>query len=71
MSVQEIEAAVAELSPDELAHFAQWFEQYRADAWDQQIESDVAAGRLDALARQADDDFEGGNGNASACLELA
>lgn len=60
MSVQELETAVTRLSPDELARFAEWFEEYRADEWDRQIEADAEAGRLDALGRQADEDFEAG-----------
>jgi hypothetical protein len=60
MSVQELEAAVASLSPEELARFAEWFEEYTADEWDRRIEADAHAGRLDALGRQADADFEAG-----------
>ena len=64
MSVQELETAVSELSPDELARFAKWFEDYQADEWDRQFEADVAAGKLDALGRQADADFEAGRATA-------
>jgi hypothetical protein len=64
MSVQELETAVTELSPDELARFAKWFEEYQADEWDRQFEADVAAGKLDALGRQADADFEAGRATA-------
>ena len=60
MSVKELEAAVTKLSPDELARFAEWLEEYRADEWDRQIEADARTGRLDALGRQADGDFEAG-----------
>ncbi len=60
MSVKELEAAVTKLSPDELARFAEWLEEYRADEWDRRIEADALAGRLDALGRQADEDFEAG-----------
>ncbi|MEM8559706.1 MAG: hypothetical protein AAGG50_17940 [Bacteroidota bacterium] len=60
MSVQELEQAVAELSAEDLARFTEWFEDYTADAWDRQIEADALAGRLDALGRQADEDFEAG-----------
>ena len=60
MSVQELEIAVAGLSAEELSAFSQWFEEYVADAWDAQIERDVAAGRLDAAGRRADDDFDAG-----------
>lgn len=60
MTVQDLETAVAQLPPAELKHFAQWFEEYLADAWDRQIEADVAAGRLDEAGRQADSDFDAG-----------
>jgi hypothetical protein len=60
MSVKQLEAAVAQLPASELTAFAQWFEEFMADAWDRQIESDVAAGRLDALGEQADAEFEAG-----------
>ncbi|WP_420454149.1 hypothetical protein [Rubrivirga sp.] len=64
MSVQELEAAVTQLEPSELARFAKWFEDYQADEWDRQFEADVAAGRLDALGRRADEDFEAGRATA-------
>ena len=60
MSLQELEQAVAGLSRSELDAFSQWFDEFIADAWDRQIEADARAGRLDAAARQADDDFEAG-----------
>jgi hypothetical protein len=51
--VQQIESAVEKLSPEELAAFRKWFDEYAADAWDRQIEFDVRAGKLDALAEKA------------------
>ncbi len=60
MSLDELETAVAGLPPAELQAFAQWFEEHLADAWDRRIETDVAAGRLDELGRQADIEFEAG-----------
>ncbi|MGA3169805.1 MAG: hypothetical protein ABSE62_02225 [Chthoniobacteraceae bacterium] len=60
MNIQEIESAVAGLSPNELVLFAEWFENFVADEWDKQIEVDAKAGKLDHLARQADQDFEAG-----------
>jgi len=59
-SVQEIEEAVLKLSPAELAAFREWFAEFEADAWDRQIEEDAAAGRLDALADEALEDFRAG-----------
>ena len=60
MSLREIETVVAQLPPADLAEFAQWFEEFQADAWDRQIEQDALAGRLDALGQQADREFEAG-----------
>jgi hypothetical protein len=60
MSVQDLEQAITRLSAAELNDFAQWFQEFLADAWDRQIEQDANAGRLDAALRQADDDFEAG-----------
>jgi hypothetical protein len=60
VSVQELESAVSRLKPDELDVFARWFEEYLADQWDQRIEADIAAGRLDEAGKRADADFESG-----------
>jgi hypothetical protein len=60
MSVQELESAVAQLSPEELTKFTIWFEEFVAEAWDREFEADVKAGKLDTLGREADKDFEAG-----------
>jgi hypothetical protein len=60
MSLQEIETAIAQLPADELATLSQWFEEFLADQWDQRIEEDIKAGRLDEAGRRADADFEAG-----------
>jgi len=52
-TIQEIQTAVSELSPEELSVFRAWFAEFDAKAWDQEFEQDVAAGRLDALAEEA------------------
>jgi hypothetical protein len=52
-TLQEIERAISQLSPEELATFRAWFAEFDADTWDRQFESDAAAGRLDALAKEA------------------
>ena len=51
--LREIERAVSQLSEEELAAFRVWFAEFDAERWDRQFEEDVAAGRLDGLARQA------------------
>jgi hypothetical protein len=60
MSVQELENAIRQLSADDFAQLAQWIDEYRADKWDQQIEADIRAGRLDEAGRRADVDFDSG-----------
>jgi hypothetical protein len=60
MSVEELQAAVTQLAAEDLDRFSRWFEEFLADQWDQQIEADILAGRLDAAGRRADEDFEGG-----------
>lgn len=59
-SVKEIEEAVLRLSAAELAAFREWFAEFDAEAWDRQIEGDVAAGRLDSLADEAIGDLRAG-----------
>lgn len=51
--LEQIEKAVAELSPEELASFAEWFAELQAERWERQIEEDARAGRLDKLAEEA------------------
>lgn len=60
MSLQEIESAIEQLTPDELSEPAACFEEYHAQAWDRQIEEDIQAGKLDKLAEQARAEFTAG-----------
>ena len=60
MNVDELQTAVAQLEPKELALFTQWFKEHLADRWDCQIELDVLGGRLDSAMHRADEDFESG-----------
>lgn len=60
MSITEIEQAIAELSPEELVQFRQWFEEYYAQVWDKQIEEDTKSGRLDKLIAEANDEYDAG-----------
>lgn len=60
MSLRELETAVTELPSDDLSRFAQWFQEYFADAWDRQLELDVKKGRLNDLLNNVDQEFEAG-----------
>ena len=59
-TVDEIETAVSKLSPEEQARFRCWFFKFDAGQWDDQIERDINAGRLDQLAEQALKRFQEG-----------
>ena len=50
--VENLERQVKDLSPEELAAFRKWFLAYDWEVWDRQLEQDVAAGKLDALAEK-------------------
>ena len=52
-TIQHIETAIRQLSPEDLASFRAWFAEFDAEAWDQQLEADVSSGRLDWLAEDA------------------
>ena len=55
--VKAIEDAVKALPPQDLAEFRNWFADFDLAAWDKQIESDLATGKLDTLLAEADDDY--------------
>ncbi len=59
-TIQEIESAVTQLSPEQLADFRAWFTEYDAQKWDAQIAEDATSGRLDALADEALADLRAG-----------
>ena len=57
MTIEDIEKAVSQLPPDDLARFRAWFEEFEAARFDRKIEQDTASGRLDRLAEQALADY--------------
>jgi len=59
-TVKEIQQAVAQLTQDQLAEFRAWYKEFDAAAWDRQIEEDIVAGKLDALADAAIADHKAG-----------
>jgi len=60
MSVTEIQAAITELTSDDLAYLMRWLESYQAKLWDQQIEQDLETGRLDKVLAEVDREYETG-----------
>jgi hypothetical protein len=51
--VEKIERQIEDLSTQEMAELRKWFAAFDAEVWDRQIEADVRAGKLDALAEEA------------------
>ena len=60
MTIEDLEKAVSKLPPDQLARFRDWFEAFDAARFDQKIERDAKAGKLDRLDEQALADFDKG-----------
>jgi hypothetical protein len=53
MTIEDLENAVSNLPPDQLAKFRDWFDAFDGARFDQKIERDARAGKLDRLAEQA------------------
>jgi hypothetical protein len=58
--VEHIEGQVKSLTADELKAFRDWFGQFDAESWDDQIEADARNGRLRSLADRALHNHESG-----------
>ncbi len=60
MSVTEIESAIAQLPAKDFVELMAWLQEHYDRVWDKRIEDDLAAGRLDALVAEADDEYRQG-----------
>jgi uncharacterized protein YcbX len=60
MSIQELERAVTQLPPKDLARFRAWFEEFDAQVWDRQFEADAKSSKLDRIAEKALLDYRAG-----------
>jgi hypothetical protein len=60
-TVEQIETAILKLSSQELSQLADWVLDLDEQRWDEQIEQDITAGKLDFLAQEALAEFEAGN----------
>jgi len=59
-TIREIEQAISNLPPNGLTEFRAWFAEFDAKQWDEQLEQDVNAGKLDSLADKALADLKAG-----------
>jgi len=58
--VEELEGQIQTLSSNELQELRDWLNEYEADEWDRQIHADALAGKFDALAVRALQEFADG-----------
>jgi hypothetical protein len=64
MTIDYIKDAVSRLSSRKLARFRAWFETFGKARFDEKIERDAEAGKLDRLAERAGADFRQGRARA-------
>jgi mRNA-degrading endonuclease RelE of RelBE toxin-antitoxin system len=53
VKLEDIEAAVEKLSPEELKRFRAWLDELEERLFDERIERDAKAGKLDAVEAKA------------------
>ncbi|MCC5670266.1 hypothetical protein LC653_42395 [Nostoc sp. CHAB 5784] len=61
LTLEQIESAILQLSPNEYQKLLEWFADLDYQRWDEQLEKDIADGKLEAFAQEAIAEFEAGN----------
>ena len=61
--LEQLEQEVENLSREDLAKFRDWFVEFDGKIWDEKIDADLAAGKLDRLISEARSDFKAGKAN--------
>jgi len=64
-TIEQIEAAILTLPPEQFQQLRQWILEIDYQHWDEQLEKDIADGKLEALAAEAIAEFKVGH-----CREL-
>jgi hypothetical protein len=59
-TVDEIEAAISKLDPQDFIRVRDWLLEQDHRAWDQQLEKDSSTGRLDSLIGEIERDIAAG-----------
>jgi hypothetical protein len=54
--VEEIQAAIDHLPPEELRRIVQWFRVREQERWDEQMDADSVSGKLDFLFDEAENE---------------
>jgi carbon monoxide dehydrogenase subunit G len=61
LTLEQIEFAILQLSPDEYKKLIEWFADLDYQRWDKQLEKDIVDGKLEALAQEAIAEFKAGH----------
>ncbi|MEA5617264.1 hypothetical protein VB711_05345 [Cronbergia sp. UHCC 0137] len=61
LQLEQIETAILSLPSHDFEKLRQWFLNLDYELWDEQIERDIADGKLEALAEEAIAEFKAGN----------
>ncbi|MCM0591634.1 MAG: hypothetical protein ACSI46_18695 [Gloeotrichia echinulata DVL01] len=64
-TIEQIEAAILRLPPEQFQRLRQWILEVDYQRWDEQLEQDIADCKLEALAEEAIAEFKAGH-----CREL-
>ncbi len=60
-NLEQIEAAILSLPSDEFERLRLWFLDLDYERWDEQLEQDIAEGKLETLAQEAIAEFQAGH----------
>ncbi len=58
MSIDDIKQAIIDLPGEEYSELLKWLADRDWEAWDREIEADSAAGKLDFLLAEAEEDVD-------------
>jgi hypothetical protein len=61
LTLEQIESAILKLPSEEFKKLMQWLSDLDYQRWDEQLERDIADGKLEAFATEAIAEFESGH----------
>ena len=67
-TIEQIETAILTLPSNKFEKLRQWFFDLDYQRWDEQLEKDIADGKLETFAQEAIDEFNAGNVEKSEAL---
>jgi hypothetical protein len=61
ISIEEVESAVENFTPEELTKFFAWIDEFEQKVWDEKLLRDQDNPKLQELIDEADEDLRNGN----------